>query len=226
MPIDHKDEYATLRQEMLQRFDRIHDTTKYGVVVFIAFLSFYLAAQGALKLDSLVSLIIMNFIISLITLSVYHNFEVIYTHGTYIAVMIEEESEAKWHRMRRSYPDYIESIKKKTWRDKLRIKWGGDSKQFSYLILVLTLFSFGVIYLKEKCLNAFMPSSISDWIIALLILILLAINLRHSYKLSFGMKKYRENIEKYWIKYRDAFGKEFCDPYKKLDKAGCPDQNP
>jgi hypothetical protein len=34
-------EYMTLRDEMMKQFDRIHDTMKYGLGVFIALIAYY-----------------------------------------------------------------------------------------------------------------------------------------------------------------------------------------
>ena len=41
MSIKDPEEYATLRQEMLERFERIHDTAKHGTGAYLAFLAFY-----------------------------------------------------------------------------------------------------------------------------------------------------------------------------------------
>ena len=54
MPIDGSDEYKTLRDEMMQRFERIHDTMKYGLGAFIALLAYY--HSGAATLDDGIAL--------------------------------------------------------------------------------------------------------------------------------------------------------------------------
>ncbi len=97
MTIDLKDEYATLRQEMLERFDRIHDTAKYGIGAFIAFLSYYFTTD----FDDFIALTILQLLVALVGAYVLRLYRSIYTVGTYIAIVIEGNSKAKWHRMSR-----------------------------------------------------------------------------------------------------------------------------
>lgn len=144
MAISHVEEYKSLRQEMLERFQRIHDTLKWGVGVFIAFLSFYLTITFKNFSDifpnliennvptvptNITALLIMQIIIALIALSALKSYQGIYSLGTYIAVVIEKGNGGKWHRMSREYGRYLQDIYDETDNDKkkkkeeLNIKW-------------------------------------------------------------------------------------------------------
>ncbi len=214
MSVDRKDEYATLRQEMLERFERIHDTAKYGIGAFIAFISFYLAYSD---FDNIVALLIMLSIVTLMALSALNNYQLIYTQGTYIAVIVEEGSDAKWHRMSRSYDDYLNKLRKMTWWEKwpfpIGLRWGADSTQFSYLAIALTFLSFGAVYLKTS-FQAFTPSDLAHCFFFVFICFLFVTNVILIYKLSWGMQNFRKKTENRWKDYRENFGKKFEDFYK------------
>ena len=138
MAISHIEEYKSLRQEMLERFQRIHDTLKWGVGGFIAFLSFYLTITFKNFSDifpkliennvptvptNITALLIMQIIIVLIALSVLKSYQGIYSLATYIAVVIEKGDGGKWHGMSREYGRYLQDIyEDKTDSDKKKKK--------------------------------------------------------------------------------------------------------
>ena len=108
MTIDLKDEYGTLRQEMLGRFDRIHDTAKYGTGAFIAFMSFYYKSQG---FDDLIALVVLQLLVAIMGMSSLRLYYSIYNVATYISITMESNSEAKWHRMSRQLSAYMASFR-------------------------------------------------------------------------------------------------------------------
>ena len=160
MAISHEEEYKSLRQEMLELFQRIHDILKWGVGGFVVFLSFYLAIEGAygMVITDREALYIMLAIIAMMGLSVLRNYYGIYTIGTYIAVVIEKNNSGKWHRMSRQYDDYLEKMNKNKKKEKLKVswwerylpwpvgsRWGADSMQLCYILIGLFITSFGIV---------------------------------------------------------------------------------
>jgi len=226
IPINHKDEYSTLRQEILQRFERIHDISKYGIGGFIAFISFYFSSElfEVIKpLDNLLALLIMQLIVALMGLSLLNSYQRIYSIGTYIAVIIETGKEGKWHRMSRGYPDYL--VKKKLIKGREKCfypigeKWGTDSATLSFILFALIWVSFLTVWLKVKCFNAFIPSDISHWIVFFIMLFFIGINIVIFCKL-LGIQEYRKKLEERWIEYSKDFDKKdgFSDPFKDADE--------
>ena len=127
MSMDYKDEYASLRQEMLERFERIHDALKFGLGAFLIALSYYYIED---KFDGFIALIILQLIIAMIGLYSLRLFKSIYTMGSYIVAFIESTStEAKYHTMS---------------REKSK-KWGGDSRFIGLVLLALVIISIFVI---------------------------------------------------------------------------------
>lgn len=221
MPIDHKDEYATLRQEMLERFARIHDTAKYGVGGFIAILGFYYAHIG--NIDHAFVLLILLALNILIGLSALSHSRAIYSLGTYMAVISEKNSKARWHRMIRHYSDYLKKYgkdiqKEYTWRDKLVVfgrKRGVDPTMVSILTFALPFFGFVAVYLKAKCWNAIVPCDFIHICLFLLICLTTILSLIITCLLWFGMGRFTEKTEDNWKRYYKDFGTEkFPDPYE------------
>ena len=221
MSIDHKDEYPTLRQEVLERFERIHDTAKYGVGGFVAVLGFYYSRDN---LDHAFVLLILQSLVILIGLSALGHSRAIYSLGTYMAVISEKDSnKARWHRMIRHYSDYVEKYgeeiqKEYAWLDKLMVlgrKRGVDPTMVSIMTFVLPFFGFVAVYLKAECWNAIVPC---DFIhICLFVLICLAYisSLIITCTLWFGMGRFTKNTAEGWKRYCNDFGTEkFPDPYE------------
>jgi len=207
MCITDKDEYVTLRQEMLERFQRIHDTMKWGIGGFIAFISFYFSTSKVdIILPNGVPLLIMQSIVTFIGLSVLVNYYGIYTEGTYIKIKLENSGE-RWHNMSRNFGKYMKNIykpkagEKVSLRYKLGFLWGSDSAILSIIILCLALSSFGIILINEGCFNAIIWSDIYQIPIFLIAYILFVINIILWYKLFLGMQKFKENTENRWNEY-------------------------
>ena len=223
MNIDFKDEYATLRQEMLNSFERIHDTAKYGIGAFIAFLAFYYSELN-FNNDAL-ALLILQLIVLLMGISFLRLFQSVYVEGTYIALIIENGPDAKWHRMSRSYNYYIKDKGKEKWQDKLPFpvgkRWGADSAQYSFIILILTIIALSAVYSKTNVdLWAFLISlKFLTNLIIFINLVLLSLNIIIFYKLLWGMKNFREDTDKIWKEYYNDFGRKFKDPYNETAKS-------
>ena len=214
MTIDFKDEYATLRQEMLERFDRIHDTAKYGTGAFIVFLSYYYTNPD---FDNLLALTILQLIVALIGLASLRLYQSIYVAGTYIAVIIEDKSEAKWHRMSRQVDSYEEKNKKNKWIRLLPFplgkRWGADSAQLAILLITLMLIGFGAVFLKA---TTFQPLCALQCFFLLIVLFLSVCNAIAVYQLWWGMRNFMQNCAETWKKYRRSFGSDFADTYSEL----------
>ena len=210
MPIGHEHEYASLRQEMLDRFERIHDTLKFGIGGFIAFLSIYLVIPDSSTFISIpdgIAILIMWAIIAFIGLSALNNFQMIYKIGTYISFLIEKNNDVKWHRMSRKYSEYL-SDKKKIWKIKKYIPgpigqmWGSDSTMVSIILIILFLASWGIVKIKTGSILTCIPTSPIPWI---LFTILILTNLYLFCILTVGMKRYREKTESNWKEYKGDF---------------------
>lgn len=205
MPITPSDEYGTLRQEQLERYERIHDTAKYGAGALIAFLSFYYTQGG---LSHLFALSISVSLLLLMGASAFYLFERIYTIGTYIAFVLERKSEARWHRMSRSHDEYFKSKNKPP---PARLTWGKDAAQFATLIVFLFFVTIGAVVSKAQ----FLGDDIHGlWFVWGFLIIVLPATGYFCYQL-FTMRKLRENIEDGWREYCEAFGGvNFSDPYE------------
>lgn len=228
MSIDFKDEYASLRQEILDRFSRIHDTAKYGIGAFIAFLSYYYTHSD---FDDFFALIILQLLVALIGFSCLNLFRHIYRIGTYIAVVIEHDSKAKWYRMSRQLNEY----KKEYDIDKtsrilpfpLGTRWGEDPAQIAILLAVLmfvglaTAFSHSSI-LKTSLSSLFihplttLPSlCASQRIICIIAILLVLCNLVILVQLWLVMGNCMRKSKKTWKEYNQRFvSGEFPDEYK------------
>ena len=224
MNIDFKDEYATLRQEMLGQFERIHDTTKYGIGGFILFLSYYWHDHSS---GGTFALLVLQFIVLLIGLYVLKLYRSIYIKGAYIAIVIEGTTRPRWHRMSRSVDKYLSGghIKKQCWVKKqldrlpypIGERWGSDSAQYSIIILFLCVSAiFAVVLLAD--LSAFITRLLQSWrplsfLFIGLSFILIVLNLFIIYRLWF-----MDDTEK-WKEYCNDFGGEkFPDPYNETTK--------
>lgn len=218
MLVDFKDEYIALRQEMLERFDRIHDAMKYGTGAFIIFLSYYYTTKD---FDNFISLTILQLLVALIGLYSLSLYQSIYKVGTYIAVIIEDQSEAKWHRMSRQFDLYSRNIMTKKWTNGLPFpfgyRWGTDSTMLALLLISLLIITIGAVLLKVESLPAFQPSLVSHWIKLSIIGFLLLFNVIIIYQLIWGMRNFMHNNVETWKKYRSSFGNDFTDIYSELE---------
>lgn len=106
MAIDFEDEYASLRQEMLEGFERIHDTGKYGIGAFIAFLAYY---YESLNFSNFLALVVFQLLVLLMGVYARRVYQSIYVVGTYIAFVIEKTNGVRWHRMSRSIGEFKEN---------------------------------------------------------------------------------------------------------------------
>jgi len=150
MPITHKDEYASLRQEMLERFERIHDTLKFGLGAFLIALSYYYIED---KFDGFIALIILQLIIAMIGIYTLHLFKAIYNIGSYIVEFIESISkEAKYHTMSREKKEKLNTINDKQKKGS-NLNWGSDSRFIGFVLSVLLIISIFVIIKKSKFLE-------------------------------------------------------------------------
>lgn len=213
MTINFKDEYATLRQEMLERFDRIHDTAKYGTGAFIAFLAYYYTIPN---FDNFIALTILQLIVALVGMTSLRLYQSIYVTGTYIAVIIEDNSEAKWHRMSRQVGYYEKKSKKDKLPFPLGKRWGADSAQLAIILMTLMLLGFGAVILKATTLLAFQPLCALQWFLLLIILFLSVCNVIAVHQLWWGMHDFMQNCTETWKKYRRSFGSDFADTYSEL----------
>jgi hypothetical protein len=219
MCVDFKDEYATLRQEMLERFGRIHDTGKYGIGAFIAFLSYYYTHPN---FDDSTALIIFQLLVALMGFSCLNLYRHIYRIGTYIAFVIEKTGGVRWHRMSRSLDNYkkkfeIVNIFNKSKRllpFPLGTRWGEDPAQLALLLLILMVIGLGAVFSKITTLSEFLPLCTSQWYFLVITIVVFTCNVIVIYKLLWGMRNYKDNIVKTWKKYNKKFGtQEFPDPY-------------
>ena len=215
MTIDFKDEYATLRQEMLERFGRIHDTAKYGTGAFIAFLSYYLANPN---FDIFFALTILQLLVALIGMSSLRLYQSIYVVGTHIAVIIEHDSKAKWHRMSRQWDCFEKNKNKNKWTCRVPFpigkRWGADSAQAAIFLSTLIILGFVAAFSRVSNLSAFLHLCCSQRFLVFVLIILLACNGIVIYKLLWGMRKFTQNTYESWKDYRKSFGTEsFPDKY-------------
>ncbi len=214
MNIDFKDEYATLRQGILERFGRIHDTAKYGTGAFIAFLSYYYMNPG---FDNFIALIILQLLVVLIGMSSLRLYQSIYVVGTYIAVIIERDSKAKWHRMSRQLDCYEKKQNENKWTMAspfpLGKRWGGDSAQIAIFLTTLTVLGFGAVFSRANSLLAFLPSCASELFFLIFVGILFVCNMIIVYQLWWGMRNFMNKSVEVWKKYRSSFGNDFSDKY-------------
>jgi hypothetical protein len=211
MTIDFKDEYVTLRQEMLDRFERIHDTAKYGIGAFVAFLSYYLVHP---EFDDFISLLILQLLTALIGLSSLRLYRSIYVVGTYITVVIEHGSEAKWHRMSRQLDDYDKGHK---WSHSLPFpvgnRWGADSAQTGILLIALIIVGISSVLYRAGISSAILHSCLLQWILFVFSIGIVFCNVVVVYQMFWGMKKFTKNCTVTWKKYQNDFGKSFKDEY-------------
>ncbi len=214
MGIDFKDEYATLRQEILERFERIHDTAKYGVGAFIAFLSYYYTNPD---FDDFTALTILQLLIALIGLTALRLYHSIYGVGTYIAVVIEDGSNVKWHRMSRQLDRYEKEHKKYRRIHKLPFplgrRWGEDSAQVAILLMVLILVGSNAVFSKAGGFTKIQPNCTSQWIFFIMSLFILVVNIVVFHHMWWGMRRFVTDRSKTWKEYRGHFSKDFKDEY-------------
>jgi len=209
MPIELKDEYAALRAEMLHRFVKVFDVQKYGIGGVLALMA-YIQVTTA-QITAAVWLSMLEVMILLMGLVALNEFQIIYRVGTYIALLIEEGSPTKWHRMSRKYPSFVrkQAATSRVSRHHLLypagIRWGSDSTQFALALLVLTVLSVGACWVKAGSLVALIRLG------SVLVLILVGWVI---YALSWGMREFRRKTEDEWARYRKAWGTAaFPDPY-------------
>lgn len=205
--LDCKDEYRTLRQEMLEREGRIYDIAKYGALSVITFLSAYYQ----FNVDSKVAILFLQSLIFWITLTILENYTRIFIIGTYIEIVLERDSEIHYLKMSRHeneyhkiyYDEYVKSKKPwwVQWWGKLELRlpligkrWGRGTQVYSYLILMLFLLSWLTVLSK---MNFQVP--ISD-IIILVAVGMSVINILVVIKL-WRLHKFREREEEVWKHY-------------------------
>ena len=200
------DEYSNLRQEMIANFERIHDTTKWITGGFFLFLG---AMWQYPNLFPPYASLFLLFAVGLLGLSCLRLYQGIYTLGSYVAVVIECRSNAKWHIMSRCYGDYK---KKKGIIPKLADHlpfpfgkaWGGDSSQLSILVIGLNLFAFFI------AINLLHDNT--TFAVAVLAFLF---NLYVFYKLFYDMRFFMQNNQKEWIQYRKDFKNMFdCENFE------------
>lgn len=199
---------------MLERFEKIHDTAKYGVGAFIAFLSYYYTRSD---FDNLMAFTILQLLVALIGMTALRLYHSIYVVGTYIAVVIECSSEAKWHRMSRQLDQYEKKHKKYRWTHQLPCRfcerWGGDSAQVAILLMVLVLVGSVAIFSKAGGFSELLPNCRPQWIFFIMSLVILAVNITVFYCMWWGMRKVAANRTETWKEYRNHFGKDFKEGY-------------
>jgi len=214
MNIDFKDEYATLRQEMLDRFGRIHDTVKYGIGAFILFLSYY---YGKDEFDNFIALAILQLFVTLIGVYSLRLYQSIYTIGTYIAIIMEKASGVRWHRMSRNIDKYkiMERDGNKGGTTKTSKRWLSDSSSFAVLLVALMFIGFCAVFLKAQIrLSELRELCIPQLVRCIIIVVITFFNFWILCMLTFRMTPFREKCEETWKKYSRDFGTDkFPDPY-------------
>ncbi|MFZ3383559.1 MAG: hypothetical protein WA144_06500 [Candidatus Methanoperedens sp.] len=206
MTLDFKDEYSTLRQEMLDCFDRIHDSMKYGIGAYIAFISYYYLTPES-SFGFLIALTIVQLLVALIGIYLFGLYKTIYRIGTYIAVNIEENSGPRWHRMSRQYP-------KPKGLKKILYGWGSRARVDAIFLIIFYLGFLETVALKKVDVD------ILDNIYYVIVpLILLIINILIICQLIWGMRTFIDDECKTWKSYSKGFGtKKIPDKYSKLEE--------
>ena len=212
MAIDFEDEYASLRQEMLEGFERIHDTGKYGIGAFIAFLAYYYESHN---FSNFLALVVFQLLVLLMGVYARRVYQSIYVVGTYIAFVIEKTNGVRWHRMSRSIGEFKENSGEQDVEKNSSTKapkgWGKDSFWFGLLLLALIFVGIVAVLLKASVLSLCASQQL---LYILIIVALLIINLYIFYVLSWGMGKFRVKEEQKWKAYNKVFGKpKWRDPY-------------
>ena len=202
-----ENEYSALRAEMLKRFDRIHDTMKYGLGIFIALIAYYHAyAPGTIS--SGIAICLFQLIFFSIGIIILQNYQSIYLEGTHIAICHENEIPHPWHRMSRHYGEFTN----KNLPFLLGSRWGADSAVISYILLFIGIISWIETLTKPPITCESFISML--WLFLFAGVVTLA-NLVVLYFLTIGMKNYREKIENEWLSYMiSERGKRlYSEPY-------------
>jgi hypothetical protein len=216
MPLETKEEYVALRAEMLARFQKVFDTVKLGVAGVLAVVAFQQTRPTAIPADWLLTL--LQALILAMGLIALNEFRHIYRIGTYIAVFCEGGQITGWHRMSRKLGNFLGSAAyEKSGDPSVRARhnrpfpfgerWGEDSTVFAWLLFVMAVLSWvSSLFVAQSIGSLLWPNLLVDIFGALLIILIWA--------LSLGMRGYREDTEGMWLKYKDAWRRDFRDPYE------------
>lgn len=204
-------EYMALRDEMMKQFDRIHDTMKYGLGVFIALIAYYHASTPD-KISSGIAICLFQLLVFSIGIIILRNYQGIYLEGTHIAVCHENAIEFPWHRMSRRYGDFT----KEKFPFPFGSRWGADSTVFSYILFIAGTVAWIEILTQNQITYIDMKSMLPLFIFAGVITLANAFIL---YKLVFGIKKYREEIEIKWKLYSAKGKATYTDFYSTAGSA-------
>jgi hypothetical protein len=218
MSVELKDEYATLRAEMMNRFERIFEIEKYGIGGVVALLAYVQIAPATIS--GPLALAFLEVMILFMGLAALNEFQAIYRIGTYIALVSERGSPAKWHRMSRKYPRYLTKLAGSTIPPAQKRlfpfgdRWGADSMQFAIGLLVLAALGVGACVVKFGSMWRLL--NIGTGVLAIAIAYI-------GYALSWGMRDYRIVTEDKWQAYVLAWEENsFRDPYAAPVKSGTP----
>ena len=186
-------EYIALRDEMMKRFDRIHDSMRHGLGVFIALIAYY-HAYAPDKIDSGIAICLFQLIVFSIGIIILQNYQSIYLEGTHITVCLEKTNEHPWHRMSRHFGEY----KNNKLPFLLGSRWGADSAVFAYILLLIGIIAWIEIITKPPITCADIKSQLMPYLFAVLITF---VNIFVLYQLILGIKNYREDVEEKWVSY-------------------------
>ena len=206
--ISKSDEYASIRNEMLQRFDRIHDIIKFLISFYVIFLSFYFLNNFSHFIATLIPLIVI-FVIGIWILPYYKS---IFNQGSYISIVLENNNENKYHKMSR---DLINDIKKGDilYPNKCSTTnfiegkyWGQDFIQTGKLLIILLatgLFTVSYKFFNEKTYDELIKylSNSCFYFKLFLLLIILLFDI-FIIILFFRLNKFIDNNKSVWIKKR------------------------
>jgi hypothetical protein len=213
MALGFEHEYQSLRQEMLERFDRVHDTLKYGIGGFIAIVGYYHTHTATM--DHALALTLLELLILAIGMSSKNIFHSIYVEGTYIACVSERESQAKWHRMSRCFDRYLKDTNRSPLTRRLPFplgrRWGGDSANVAVILIFMLLIAW-----FEVCSQAGGLSFLYEKVITLGVLscLLALIDIAIVYHLLFGITDFLKRTQNNWKSFSEDFGTDrFPDPY-------------
>jgi hypothetical protein len=138
---------------MLDLFERIHDTEKYILIIFVSFISFYFTSD---KFNDYLALLILILLITMMLVSIKSMYYTIYKIGSYISVFIEKENSGfSFHRNNRKRNLILKKIKndssKKVLYNSIKIinKWGNDTKTTGSILIILSVISGITVILKK-----------------------------------------------------------------------------
>ncbi len=212
------EEYRSLRQEMLERFERIHDTVKWVSGGFIAFLYFYWT-QGVIS--PIACIIILELFIALLGLSVLRLYRSIYFTGSYLGVILESRTDLKWHTMSGFYSEYLTEYKTiKNKKFPFGDEWGGDSQQVSFLLIALNIIAI-IFFILVSTLNfneVLYNESIKSPALILISFLFASIAVSviffniYIWRELWDIGKYKKKNQDYWVSYRNENFSKIFDP--------------